>query len=117
MATDFNPFQGAIEAFVNDPEGVVARELERQGERVALKAQGNLSVQGGPEIRNPAPGPPRMRSKHLLSSVRITPAAVGDDGIEVLVTAKALAPDGQDYAQILLNSGYIFVDLEDLGGE
>lgn len=127
MITKVNIFQAGIVETVNDPLGGIARELERQGDRVVEATQASLSIPASREILNPPPGPPHKRSGQLHDSVQRTDADVGDEGlIEVLVTAEATSPKGARYDLILRDpalSGrdpYEFIteaELERLGGD
>lgn len=104
---------------MTDPNGGVARELTRQGQRVVVASQQYVGrdVPGsfGRQWRNPAPGPPLRRTGDLQASIRATEPRVVNGVLQVQVLADA-AHRGYVYPQLLQERGYLFVDLDSMGG-
>jgi hypothetical protein len=117
-----NIFTEELNAFLNDPSGPVADELERVAHAIVVPdAVEALSVPGtrlgGSWEGNPAPGPPRRRSGDLVASLEVLPAVLsanltGDVGLAVHVAADP-AHQGFAYGRHLLNQGYAFLPERD----
>ena len=93
----------------NDPRSPIARELELIADTiVAPQAQEALSRPADRDIRNPAPGPPEMRSGDLHASIHTLPAQF--DGITLVAYVVASAQHrGFLYPQHLREQGYRFL--------
>lgn len=101
--------QAALTALF-EGEGM-AKELERVAERVVVATKEALGTPATRHDRNPAPGPPRMRSGDLLASVHHTEARIVDGVLTVFCIADAVHR-GWYYDQILRDKGYVLVDLD-----
>jgi hypothetical protein len=114
----FQPNYGGIKLLFTNPNGGIARELERIGDRVVVETKINLG-RPAPEMfrgsswRNPPPGPPHLRTGDLQQSVRREDARVIGDTLVVECVAPAVHR-GWFYDQVLRERGYEFVDLNQI---
>lgn len=106
--------KGWNDLFLN-PTSEIAEFLEELGEKIAEAARQTL---GDPYVRgqlNPPPGPPKRRTGDLQASVKSEPPIIEEGAITINVTASSIHR-GADYAIILRNQGYEFVNLELIRG-
>lgn len=113
---------GAIRAFVNKTDGVVALEMERLAEAIFVRdAQDNLNVprpHGGRDGlgMNKPPGPPFKRSGDLVRSIHAEAPKIEGAGLVVYVSSDPTSSSHKhyqpDYAQLLLNQQYDFLTPE-----
>ncbi|MDH4038933.1 MAG: hypothetical protein OEV86_15780 [Candidatus Krumholzibacteria bacterium] len=105
----------AFRQMVNQPGGGVEALLHRQAVRVEIAAQAALSVPWpGSRSRNPAPGPPRLRTGDLRNSIRVDGPMLGSDGFIEIPVASTSVHRGFDYSDWLRDNGYEFVQISDL---
>jgi len=115
IVTRYVDHDAALKALVNNPEGGVARELQRVGDRIADLARESIGTDWVRGVLNPPPGPPKRRSGDLQNSIRREDAVTTTDGLAVYVTASS-EHRGADYSLILRGQGYVFLDLDQIGG-
>lgn len=112
MPPEFVINEAAILELVSDTSNGVAREIERQAQRVVVKAQDNLSNPYPPS--GIPPGPPHLRTGRLRASIHALPVELGHDGIFVEVIADAIGEHGWLYGTLLRERGYTFITDTDL---
>ena len=109
----FVPNPAGLKLLFTNPNGGIARELERVGDRVVVATKTNLSRPYDRRSLNPAPGPPQLRTGDLRESVRREDARVIGDTLVVDCVAPAVHR-GWFYDQVLRERGYEFVDLNQI---
>ena len=109
-------YPDALRQIVNEPGGGIENTMVGVGERIKNVAQDNLSTPyPGWRSRNPAPGPPKLRSGQLKEGISVGYTAYGDDGLIVVpVNTVAYARDGFDYSEWLLDHEYEFIRPEQM---
>jgi hypothetical protein len=130
--TEFAYFPQALDAILSRPGGGMDIELTVQGERVANQATDFISRQQPPRAQrgwtaswampsgtwayNPPPGPPYMATGNLRDSIEVQgPFQQGDlPFVAVTIGNGETIRRGYDYAGILRDRGYDFVQLDDL---
>lgn len=112
MSFVFNP--AGLVALTTNPVGGIARELERQGERIVVAAQNYV---GTPWVSGTSDPPqPFLRSGNLQDSIRAIEPLVINGVLQVQVWADPVNDrDGYPYAPWLREHGFKFVDLDALG--
>lgn len=107
LMADFSLDARALDRFVNDLDGGVAKELRRQAEALVIETKHHLEQdrvdEKDPRAHQPNPNTtrPRMRSGKLRDSICTTETAI-DDGVVTVGVGYDPDTDGGKYAPVLL---------------